>query len=213
MRFTLKLLETDSQFRKMALEELSTKLNKRIQDSIPEIKTATQEMLKTAILAEPEYASLTSSRGTLRVEFGIENTALVDLAIDNIVNTVNIKMTKLKIGNLGISGGFVLTAIPQDELQMISKSFSQFTEKGVSLEWLRWLLYEGASPIVRGYSVRIGENRYSRTGGALMVESKKSWRVPSSYIGTARNNWITRAIDKIEGRLTNFIKTTIASNV
>lgn len=213
MRFTLKLLETDSQFRKMALEQLSAKLDKGIQASIPVIKSATQEMIKMAILSEPEYASLTSSRGILRVEFGIENPSLVDLAIDNIVNTVNIKMTKLKIGNLGISGGFVLTAIPKDELQMISKSFSQFTEKGVSLEWLRWLLYEGASPIVRGYSIRIGENRHSRTGGALMVESKKSWRVPSSYIGTAKNNWITRSINKIEDQLTNFIKTTIESRV
>lgn len=213
MRFTLKLLETDSQFRRMALEQLSEQLNKAIQASIPKIKLATQELLKTAILSEPEYGALTSARGPLRIEFGIEDPSLVNFAIDNIVNTVNIKATRLKIGNLGISGGLVLTAIPQDELEMISKSFSQFTEKGVSLEWLRWLLYEGANPIVRGYSVRIGENRYSRTGGALMVQSKKSWRVPATYIGTVKNNWITRSIDKIEDQITGLIQTSIESSI
>lgn len=213
MRFTLKLLETDSQFRQMVLEQMFEQLNKAIQTSIPKIKLSTQELLKTAILSEPEYGALTSSRGPLRIEFGIEDPSMVNLAIDNIVNTVNIKATKLKIGNLGISGGFVLTAIPKDELEMISKSFSQFTEKGVSLEWLRWLLYEGANPIVRGYSVRIAENRHSRTGGALMVQSKKSWRVPATYIGTAKNNWITRSIDKIEDQITSLIQTSIESSI
>jgi len=98
---------------------------------------------------------------------------------------------------------------------MISKSFAQMTEKGVSLEWLRWLLFEGASPIVKGYDVSFSNNNpYSRTGGAVMVKvGRKSWRVPPEYIGTVKNNWITRAIDKTDEAITKIIQAEIENKI
>jgi len=215
MRFSLKLLETDSQFRKLALEQLSKEVKKVLDSAIPQIKNSVQNLIKQNIMSEPEYSSLTSSQGKLRLEFGIDNTMMVDMAIDNIVNTVNITLKPVKIANVGLTGGFLLTAIESDELQMISKSFAQMTEKGVSLEWLRWLLFEGASPIVRGYDVSFSNNNpYSRTGGAVMVKvGRKSWRVPPEYIGTVKNNWITRAIDKTDEAITKIIQAEIENKI
>jgi len=215
MRFSLKLLETDSQFRKLALEQLSKEVKKVLDSAIPQIKNSVQNLIKQNIMSEPEYSSLTSSQGKLRLEFGIDNTMMVDMAIDNIVNTVNITLKPVKIANVGLTGGFLLTAIESDELQMISKSFAQMTEKGVSLEWLRWLLFEGASPIVKGYDVSFSNNNpYSRTGGAVMVKvGRKSWRVPPEYIGTVKNNWITRAIDKTDEAITKIIQAEIENKI
>jgi len=215
MRFSLKLLETDSQFRKLALEQLSKEVKKVLDSAIPQIKNSVQNLIKQNIMSEPEYSSLTSSQGKLRLEFGIDNTMMVDMAIDNIVNTVNITLKPVKIANVSLTGGFLLTAIESDELQMISKSFAQMTEKGVSLEWLRWLLFEGASPIVRGYDVSFSNNNpYSRTGGAVMVKvGRKSWRVPPEYIGTVKNNWITRAIDKTDEAITKIIQAEIENKI
>jgi len=215
MRFSLKLLETDSQFRKLALEQLSKEVKKVLDSAIPQIKNSVQNLIKQNIMSEPEYSSLTSSQGKLRLEFGIDNTMMVDMAIDNIVNTVNITLKPVKIANVGLTGGFLLTAIESDELQMISKSFAQMTEKGVSLEWLTWLLFEGASPIVKGYDVSFSNNNpYSRTGGAVMVKvGRKSWRVPPEYIGTVKNNWITRAIDKTDEAITKIIQAEIENKI
>jgi len=92
MRFSLKLLETDSQFRKLALEQLSKEVKKVLDSAIPQIKNSVQNLIKQNIMSEPEYSSLTSSQGKLRLEFGIDNTMMVDMAIDNIVNTVNITL-------------------------------------------------------------------------------------------------------------------------
>ncbi|MFM7852641.1 MAG: hypothetical protein ACKO96_12190, partial [Flammeovirgaceae bacterium] len=114
----------------------------------------------------------------------------------------------VKPSNLGVSGGFQLTVLPSDTLQAIAKSVGQTSEKGVLLPWLSWLLYEGVSPIVRGYDVKITGNIYSRTGGALMIKSNKNWRVPGEFAGTVTDNWVTRAIDSIEKDIIASIKQT-----
>jgi hypothetical protein len=47
-----------------------------------------------------------------------------------------------------------------------------------------------------------------------MVETKrKSWRVPVEYIGTVRNNWITRAIDKTDEAISKLIQTEIENKI
>jgi len=68
--------------------------------------------------------------------------------------------------------------------------------RGYTLPWLEWLLLEGNKILVPNHSVVIGPNRGSRTGYAVMREGRGSWKVPSEFSGTFRDNWITRAIDK-----------------
>ena len=65
------------------------------------------------------------------------------------------------------------------------------TEKGQSLHWLRWLLKEGAKPIVIGYQYVPGKAGRSR--GGVMMANAQSWRVPPQFSGTDENNFITRA--------------------
>jgi hypothetical protein len=70
---------------------------------------------------------------------------------------------------------------------------------------LEWLLLEGNKTIIKNQQVIVRPSKFSRTGMALMQESNKSWKVPSQYAGTIRNNWITRAIDDNEGIINNFL--------
>jgi hypothetical protein len=72
---------------------------------------------------------------------------------------------------------------------------------------------DGAKILVRQHEVKIGPSRYSRTGMALMVESKKNWRVPSEFSGTISNNWITRALENVDKEISDIIKNEITSKL
>jgi hypothetical protein len=48
----------------------------------------------------------------------------------------------------------------------------------------------------------MGNNPRSRTGSAIMVSSQKiNWRVPAQFAGTVNNNWVTRAIERLDDSL------------
>lgn len=213
MKFTTRIIESDSQIRKDILEIIVKHMDGVLKKSVTTIEAKIRILIKEALRSQPEYDSLVSPVGKLRLEFGIGSTSDVDHIIDAIVGTSSFSIRNPKMSNNGVSGGFELTVLPSETLQQIAKSIGHTTEKGVMLPWLSWLLYEGVSPIVRGYDVKITGNIYSRTGGALMVKSTKNWRVPGEFAGTVTNNWVTRAIDTIETDITRSIQSTIEDNL
>lgn len=213
MRFTAKIIESDSKIRKDILDIIVAHMDGVLKKSVVPIEAKIRILIKEALRSQPEYDSLISPVGKLRLEFGIANTSDVDKIIDLIVGTSNFTIKPPKPSNLGVNGGFELTVLPADSLQAIARSVGHTSEKGVMLPWLDWLLYQGVSPIVRGYDVKITGNIYSRTGGALMVKSTKNWRVPGEFAGTVTNNWVTRAIDTIEKNVLSSIRRTIEDNI
>jgi hypothetical protein len=84
--------------------------------------------------------------------------------------------------------------------------------KSLKLPWLEWLLLYGGKIIVRSYEVKVGPNPHSRTGLAIMKPSKKNWRVPAEFSGTRENNWVTRALDRLDDSIPNLIQTEIEKN-
>jgi len=76
------------------------------------------------------------------------------------------------------------------------------------------LLLYGGQIIVRNYRVKMGSNRASRTGMAIMVESPgDSWRVPPEFAGTSNNNWVTRALSKIDDKILDIIQLEIERKI
>ena len=74
------------------------------------------------------------------------------------------------------------------------------TEKGVKLEWLRWLLLEGDKRIVSNYFFK--KSSRGRAGGGIMAERQNaSWGVPSQFAGTENNNFATRALETINDEI------------
>jgi len=72
LKFSLTLLDTDSEVRSAILSEMKKVLEKAIASTAKSIEPKIKSLLKTALQNEPEYSSLIS--GELRKEFGIENT-------------------------------------------------------------------------------------------------------------------------------------------
>jgi hypothetical protein len=95
--------------------------------------------------------------------------------------------------------------MPNSVLLSVADQFSVITEKGQQLPWLKWLLFEGTSSIVKDYDVKFGPNTKSRTGEAIMVQTNRSWRVPPEFAGTIADNWFTRAIDSIDDSIETII--------
>ena len=85
--------------------------------------------------------------------------------------------------------------------------------QGQKLPWLEWLLLRGNQIIIRNYQVRMGASPYSRTNMAVMVQSKKNWRVPMEFAGTITNNWTTRALDKVDAQIIDNIINSIEATI
>lgn len=213
MRFSLKLVESDSDIRKLILQNIIDVLNISITKSIPIIKSKIQELVSSALKQEPEYTSLVS--GKLQAEFGIPDVRHVDMVVDALSKTIEIQSKTLIATTSGVTGGFELRMMKSDNMSGIiyTDIAAVIDDKGYSLPWLDWLLLKGNQIIVRNYEVRMGSNPYSRSGLAIMVNSKNNWRVPPEFAGTERNNWTTRAIDRIESEVYNIIKQTIENNI
>jgi hypothetical protein len=207
MKFSLKLLDSESSIRKQILEAMKNTLESAIKKSQPAIIASAKELIAAALKAEPEYSALTT--GQLRYDFGIPDPNQVDLVIQSLVDTVNISSKAITVTNFGLSGGFVLTMMKSDDMNgVIDLDAAVVVDdtRGYRLPWLKWLLYEGGNPIVKNYEVKLGPNKASRTGFAIMIGSSSSWRVPAEFSGTITNNWTTRAIDRTETEINRIIQ-------
>jgi hypothetical protein len=211
MNININLLQSDSEIRIDILKEISKHIDNAITKSISDIKKDIENIIMNAVKNEPQYISLKSGR--LRDEFGIPEPSVVDLIINKILETINIHKKNTTFNNRGVVGGIVLTALSNGDiinLTNIQEAFVVDSVRGYSLPWLKWLLLEGVSPIVKDYKVKFGASQYSRTGMAVMVDSNSSWSVPPIYAGIAQDNWLTRAIDNINGQL---IESSIKNNL
>jgi|APGre2960657404_1045060.scaffolds.fasta_scaffold50294_2 hypothetical protein len=214
MNITLKILENDKQINQLIFNELSQQISQVFSKSSKLILNKVKELIRSVIISQPEYSAL--KNGSLRLELGIPDTTVVDSIVSSLLNTTNIELKPIKISGNKLSGGFLITFLDDAQLQSIIDSPDGMVNdaKGYSLPWLKWLLSEGVKPIVKGYSVRIGPNRASRTGMAIMVNSASSWSVPAQFAGNKTNNWITRAIGDIEdNRISSIIQEEVTKNL
>lgn len=214
MNINLSLLEKDNQINKLILSSLSDEINSVFKLSLSSILSSTKNLIKNALISQPEYNALKS--GQLRFEFGIPNADNIDSIIDTMCNTTIIDFRPVNFNSNSLSGGFIITFLDNNALDSIisSSEASVQDSDGYSLPWLRWLLNEGVKPIVKSYKVKMGPNNRSRTGMAIMVKSNSSWTVPPQYAGTSSNNWISRAINDIDdSRILSIIQSEIEKNI
>lgn len=213
MRLEIKLVDSESQIRKLILDALKQDVQMTINKSMHKISEDIKALVKSALMAEPEYSSLVG--GQLKAEFGIESSSSVDSAVDSMVATISLTQNTIKVTNTGLSGGFTLTMMKSDNMGGVinNKEAQSLDSKGYSLPWLEWLLFRNNEILVRNYKVKFGQNPYSRSGMAIMTPSDSDWRVPPAFAGSIENNWTTRAIDRVESQVINTIIQTIKDNV
>jgi hypothetical protein len=214
MKFSLKLLESDTEIRSQILNAMKSDLDAALTATARSIKQDIFEIVKDALETEPEFSSLIA--GELRKEFGIQDTSNVQIAVNNIANSIIIDKTPVSINNTGISGGLKISIINNRDYGGALGDASALVvddQRGYSLPWLEWLLLKGNQIIVRDFSVKFGSNANSRSGDAIMVPSSSSWRVPPEFAGTITDNWTTRALSKIDDKITNIIQTVFVRNL
>lgn len=207
MKLSLKLIDSDAKISSNILDSIRLILDKGFKTSLPSIKTRVSQEVKRALMTEPEYTSLIN--GQLKYEFGIPTQQKVDSIID--IWTSNISITYIPVRKMGNSlrGGLSLDMIKSSYDDVLSNDGAIVVDQvsGVVLPWLEWLLLYGNKIIVRNYRVQFGSNNRSRTGMAIMIESKGSnWRVPPEFAGTISNNWVTRAIDKLDDQILDILE-------
>ena len=195
LSLSLNLVGNNPQIARDILVSLLPDVKRYFSTRVSGIQGQISDLLINSIMSEPEYTALLG--GSLFHEFGIPNPAAriqdIFMAIRS-GGVLNVKQPSIS-GN-GIKGGFKISMVKQDFNDLISLGGSSFTtEKGSTLNWLRWLLLEGDTVIISDYSYSVEGPGKSRTGLGVMV-SGGSWRVPPEFAGNIKNNWITRAIDK-----------------
>lgn len=196
---SLNLVENQNEIAKGLNKALLSEINSRLPRVFRKSEKYIKSTVMSAIRNQPEYGALVS--GELKDEFGLTNArGKVDAILLTLEDSLYARYKKPFIKGNFINGGFTISMINAGFSDILSMPEAiQMTEKGVPLEWLKWLLLQGDTTIISGYEFKIGgKNSKSRTGGGIMSASVSgSWRVPPDYSGTMSDNWLTRAINSV----------------
>ena len=198
MKFSLKLLTTDSEMTKGILDAMLPYVNRVIQKAAAGYENKVKQILKESIESQPEYNALRS--GKLRYELGIPDPGMVSSIVDTWVNSVTVKIKSVSVRGNTLVGGFSVYAVQSNYADVLGSSSATITDvnTGSVVPWLEWLLLRGGDILVSNYEVKMGPNPRSRTGGAIMISSTQDYRMPAAYAGTESNNWVYRGIKSIE---------------
>jgi len=207
MKFSIGIVESNQEINKNILLALLPELLRFMNDAIVKIKQELPSIIKMVITNTAEYNSILN--GQLKYELGIPDSdtklsGLLDIWSKNIVYNYE----KPRISGNTIKSSFSANTIRVDFSDVLYTDYALVVDsvRGYSLPWLEWLLLDGNTIIVPKHSVQFGSNKFSRTGNAVMIESKKSWKISSEYAGTINNNWITRALEKAQEPIEDLLK-------
>ena len=197
----IKILESAAEIQEGVNKALAVEINKRLQKAAGSFKARIKPFIESALFSSPEISSL--SGGTLAADFGLESdpsSAIVRAVVDS----MEVKVVKATAKNMG---GFELVMQPSNFANLLGLSVAQQPINGGSLPWLQWLLTAGDSIIIRNFGVERGP--YGRTGKARMSGDFAPFKVDGRYSGTADNNFITRAVDKVKKQIEDQMKSVL----
>jgi hypothetical protein len=207
MLFNLKLVENDSTIINSILKALLPEVDKYFKKSINNLKSSLPLVVNKAITNAPEYSSIQG--GILKYNFGIPDpdnklAGLIDIWSNNIAINYTQPVILRNTIKCNLSAGMI--KIDFSDVLYTDYAIVIDNVRGYSLPWLEWLLLEGNKTIIKNQKIIFGPNKASRTGFAIMRDSTtSSWKVPSQYAGTLRDNWITRSIDDAASEIENVI--------
>ena len=194
---TIQLPRFDASFNKAIKNEIRARINKHITGITHRIHARLAPIITARIQGTLEYQSLFG--GQLQAELGIPNPAVIDTIISVWASNFSVKYN-----SSGRSFGSLNIGLTQDDytdvltLPEASFFYTSGNTSGV-IDWLRWLLLEGSSVIVRSYGFTGDTTRGSRTGLGVMIQRDGlQWRVPPEFAGTASDNFVLRALRTID---------------
>jgi hypothetical protein len=203
INLSMKILETNADIDKKIRKAMAQDLNKRMKKALRRIEPRFRNMVMKEIQGTPEISSLVGGR--LQFEFGLTQASQkVSKILQEWSKSLTITSVRFTPSARSIKGSVKIQMIQANYDDVLGLNAArQQTEKGQSLAWLKWLLLDGDKIIVREYEIGMGDGR----AGPLVMRKNRSgrWRVPPEFSGTARNNFVTRAVDNVLPELEKMI--------
>lgn len=198
---SVKLIETENQFKKKVNKAIADEANKNVPKNIPKVRNQIRPLISSVLFASPEIQSLKS--GLLRAEFGLDSDPSAEI-VNAIISTIKVQYFPITSKNL--TGGLRIIMQPASFSNLLSLNIAQQPIEGGSLPWLEWLLTFGDSIIIADFGVQFGAFEDTRSGRARMNSKFAPYKVNSAFSGTRDDNFITRAIQTIEPDITRILK-------
>ena len=189
----INILETDDQIQRKILKAIAEETNKKISKNRNYVVNKLKGYVRSWLEMQPEINDLRQDGVGLNAELGLQagtGSFVASTIVDASVRSIETKVTKV---NRNLKGGFVFNFQPKNLINLLSLPEARIiTEKGVTLDWLKWLLTMGDTPIIFGYDF-LPTPGQGRSGGGTMVGGGM-WRIQPKYSGTISNNFITRSL-------------------
>ena len=148
----INILETDDQIQRKILQAIAEETNKKISKNRTYVVNKLKGYVRSWLEMQPEIDDLRRDGTGLSAELGLQagtGNFIASTIVDAAVRSIETKVTKV---NRNLKGGFVFNFQPKNLINLLSlPEASVITEKGVTLEWLKWLLTMGDTPIIFGY--------------------------------------------------------------
>lgn len=143
--------------------------------------------------------------GQLRHELGLANPQSQFFPIiERLVNSIQVSVPKVSTGSVQI----VLRGVPTDYSDILGMPEASFvTENGDVIEWLKWLLID--QDLIAEYNIKFGSFANSRTGGAVMIKTRRGWQLQGEHAGDSSDNFVTRALTSIYPDIESYVNTNI----
>jgi hypothetical protein len=213
MTATLVIKDLEKQITDGVLKTSKQVLDKAFSGALLSINSQVGNLIDYAIKNSPEYAGIVG--GQLGQELGVPNPAVaMQTIIVAIQNAMKITYQPLTIYARQLRGSITVEVLRRDFSDALSASGAEFvTAKGVNIPWLSWLLLEGDRIIIANYDIKI-DPAHSRTGGVIMGKTKRGgWRIPPQYSGTARDNFLIRALDTVVKSIADMIEIEVVRRI
>ena len=204
----VEIKESSSDFDKIIRAALGRVLSKAFSAAYPaivkELKTLVHHHVSNADVIK-DLMSGGMLRGELGLSSGSASSAAKAIA-QEIGNSVEAEFTGFdltrgsSIGAGAINRGgltiYIQNSAFTNILSLAQSSISYYSKKHkttVKLDWLNWLLTQGDKIIVAKYQY-VPKKGKGRSGLGTMKKNG-TWRVDPNFSGTAKDNFITRALD------------------
>lgn len=207
MGIDLTFIKFDPQeFEREVLREYAKEVNLRLSPYGNELLEFTRDEATQALLTSSEYAAMTSpptlyelgAPGPNSINGSAEE--ILSGVIDEVVANMSLEIIPAVVQGGQVRAGLTIELFDGDLDKLTTLPDAQFiSERGYQVEWLRWVLEEGTSPVVAGFHVEFGRG-FGRTGGAKMSRGG-SWSVPDRVAGVEDSNWITRNLERVAEKL------------
>lgn len=216
MAFQIRLTESITTIKKKIEDALIQEMNPVLERALGSVKRNVVPKLIQIFKSSETYDAILTS--DLKYELGLpagQERSRLDSIVEELSKQVEVEFKQLRRRGSNIYGGYTVYIVESNFRKVLNLPDSQInTEKGQTLNWLKWMLLDGDRIILNNAFIKFGNFKASRSGGAIVVESKRDpvkgwtsmqsmgWSVPKEHSGTQDNNWVTRALfDNIESIL------------